>query len=418
MSDLCALRVNEARFREDFDALARIGATADGGVHRPAFSAEHLQARSWFLERAREAGLETEVDGAGNHSAVYRCGSSPAQRVLLGSHLDSVPQGGRFDGALGVLGALETLRVAREKELSLAYELEAIDFTDEEGRYLGLLGSRALSGVLTAEALDRPRGDSDAFAQALKAANLNKETVLSAKREATQLAAYLEIHIEQGVRLSERRAHVGIATGIVGIRGFRVAFRGRADHAGTAEMNMRLDAAQGAAAFTLSARTLVMRTFPECVVNVGDIRVEPGAFNIVPEVATVALEFRSADGETLDAMEAGLLQQAERDADAFGLRVATEPVDRIEPILMDARMIETLENVCRALGLHSLRMPSRAAHDAQSLARVCPAGLVFVPSEGGRSHSPEEFTEWDDCVRGANVLLQTALRLARAGTRK
>jgi N-carbamoyl-L-amino-acid hydrolase len=407
------LRVHSQRLRANFETLAAIGAIPDGGVHRPALSDAHLEARRWFLERAQQMGLDARVDGAGNHSAVLHCGRAGGPTLLLGSHLDSVPYGGRFDGALGVLAALEVLQVVKEQGISLNTHLEAMDFTDEEGRFVGLLGSLALTGQLEPEHLQNPRGGRDRFQAALHHAGLRESSLFSAGRDPATLAGYLELHIEQGMRLMESGVQIGIVTSIVGIRSFRIRFIGRADHAGTRPMDRRLDAAQGASAFTLAARELVMKDFPGRVVNVGNMKFEPGAFNVVPQIVTVALEFRADDDDKLDEMEAALLKQASVEAQRFGLDLETERLDSTSPARMHERVQEAYANASKSLGLKYTFLPSGAGHDAQALARICPTGMIFVPSMGGFSHSSKEFTEWEDCANGTNVLLHAALLLAR-----
>ncbi len=406
------LRINAERFRANFDALATHGATADGGVHRPTFGEAHLEARRWFLERARQAGLETSVDGAGNHSGLLRCGPSGAPVLLLGSHLDSVPHGGRFDGALGVMAALEVLQTVKDHRVRLHTHLEAIDFTDEEGHYVNFVGSLGLTGRLEPEHLQAPRGGRERFQNALRRAGLSQDSLFTAGRNPATLAGYLELHIEQGSLLGEREADIGIVTGIVGIRSLKARFLGRADHAGTASMEHRLDAAQGASAFTLAVRETVMAEFPGSVATVGNMAFEPGVFNVVPRAVTVSTEFRAQAGATLDEIEARLGQQAFYAAQRFGLDLEMEQLDRTAPARMDEQVQEAVAGACRTLGLRYAFLPSGAGHDAQCLAAVCPTGMIFVPSVGGTSHSAGEFTRWRDCVNGANVLLHTALTLA------
>ncbi|MEJ2736347.1 MAG: Zn-dependent hydrolase [Anaerolineae bacterium] len=406
------LQINTERFRANFEALATVGATPEGGVHRPAFGEAHLEARRWFLDKARQAGLETRVDGAGNHSALLRRGPSGAPVLLLGSHLDSVPNGGRFDGALGVVAALEVLQTVQDHGVSLNTHLEAIDFTDEEGRYVNFVGSLGLTGNLAPEHLQAPRGGHEGFHDALRRAGLSEDSLFTAGRDPASLAGYLELHIEQGALLAEREASIGIVSGIVGIRSFKVRFLGRADHAGTASMGRRLDAAQGASAFTLAVRETVMAEFPGCVATVGDMGFEPGVFNVVPRAVTVSLEFRADTEAKLDEIEAGLAQQASQAAQRFGLDLDIRPLDRTAPARMHERVQEAFAGACRTLGLRPTFLPSGAGHDAQCLAAVCPTGMVFVPSVGGSSHSAAEFTRWRDCVNGANVLLYAALTLA------
>jgi hydantoinase/carbamoylase family amidase len=407
------LRIDAGRFRATFEELAAIGATPKGGVDRPAFSKAHLEARRWLLETAKQAGLETSVDGAGNHSVLLRCGPPGAPILLLGSHLDSVPNAGRYDGALGVIAALEVLQTVRQHGLSLASHLEAIDFTDEEGHYTNFVGSLGLTGQLKAEHIQSPRGGRRRFHQALNRARLSEESLFVAGRSPASIAGYLELHIEQGRRLVEQKVPIGIVTSIVGIRSFMVHFLGRADHAGTTPLNLRRDAAQGASAFILAVRETVLREFPDCVGTVGNVTFEPGVFNVVAETASVSLEFRADGVSKLDAMETRLGQAAADAARRFELDLEIEDLDSSPPARMDENAQASIAQACERLDLEFMLMPSGAGHDAQCLATVCPTGMIFVPSVGGHSHSPREHTEWPDCVNGANVLLQAALSLAR-----
>jgi N-carbamoyl-L-amino-acid hydrolase len=406
-----------------FNDLARIGATGaalsgeavskrDGGVHRPTFSEAHLAARKWFREQIEKAGLEFRTDGAGNHSAFLPGGDNTASTLLLGSHLDSVPNGGRFDGALGVMAAFEILRTIKDAGLNLKVNLEAIDFTDEEGTLVGLLGSAALAGHLHGEHLQNPRGGREALIEGMKRAGLTEESMLSAARPQESLAGYLELHIEQGKRLERAGIDVGIVSAIVGIWSYRLSFLGRADHAGTTTMDDRLDASLGASAFTLAAHEIVTKDFPNCVVNVGDMKFAPGAFNIVPARVDVSLEFRSPDEQQFNQLNTVLLERAQYEAKRFGLELQEESLGKHSPTLMSEKIQYLFAEACDHLGLSHVSLTSGAGHDAQSLADTCPVGMIFVPSVEGASHSAREFTEWEDCVNGANVLLQTVLRLA------
>ncbi|TMM13690.1 MAG: Zn-dependent hydrolase [Actinobacteria bacterium] len=402
------MRVDGNRMREDFDALARIGAVEGGGVDRPSLGDAHLSARRWFLDRAAAAGLETRVDAAGNHSALL-----PAEgpTLLLGSHLDSVPNGGRFDGALGVVAALHVLLTLQGARLPVT--LEAIDFTDEEGTLVGLLGSEALAGALTPEALLAPRGGRDALVAGLERAGLREGELSSARRAPETLAGYLELHVEQGPLLERAGVEIGVVTAIVGARSFALVFRGSAAHAGTTPMDARRDAGLAAASFALAAHEIVVRDFPGCVATIGDVRLAPGAYNVVPGTARVALEFRSGDHVGLERLEGAMLDAARAAAGRGRVELEIEPVGRWEPTAFDPSVCDTIEAVAADLGLRTMRLPSGAGHDAQALAGVTRAGMIFVPSIGGLSHAPGESTAWEDCVNGANVLLRTALVLAR-----
>ncbi len=404
-----SLRINGTRFQQNFNQLARIGATNEGGVHRPALGETHLKARAWFREKALQAGLGFQEDSAGNHSAILTSNNPDARTLLIGSHLDSVPNGGRFDGALGVLAALETAQTIQDSGLFLPVNLEVIDFTDEEGTLVGLLGSMALAGKLKAEDLVNPRGGRENLLAGLEKTGLTEAGLLSARRPASSLAGYLEVHIEQGKRLLTGNTQIGIVTTIVGICSYRLVFIGRADHAGTTSMEGRLDAAQGAADFTLSARMLVMQEFPDCVANVGDMRFEPGAYNIVPEKVAVSLEFRSPDAERYQQLEERLLDLARQAALKFGLGLEIELRGKHQPSPMSAKAQTAIDAACQTLGLSSMPLASGAGHDAQAFDGLCPAGMIFVPSVEGASHSSREFTEWRDCINGANILLHSVL---------
>jgi N-carbamoyl-L-amino-acid hydrolase len=406
------LHVDGERLRDDFEALARIGATPEGGVDRPALGEAHLAARAWFLERARADGLETRVDAAGNHSALLPASEPAARTVLLGSHLDSVVRGGRYDGALGVLAALETLRTVRDAGLELPVTLEAIDFTDEEGTLVGLLGSRALAGTLTPEVLVSPRGGRDALAAGLERAGLDETRLGEARREPATLVAYVELHVEQGRVLERAGADIGVVTSIVGSRSFRLAFTGEARHAGTTPMDARRDAGLAAARFTVGVHDLAAARRPACVATVGRLSLEPGQFNVVPGRAEVALELRAAGAAQLDGIERDLLALA----GAQGLGVEVESVGRWEPCELDGGVQSAIADAAAELGLETRELPSWAGHDAESLAAVTASGMLFVPSRDGISHAAAEHTPWEACVRGADVLLGAALRLAgRAG---
>ena len=430
------LRVNSDRMLAAFKELALIGATRDSGVNRPTFSEAHLSARKWFRDEVERSGLEFRTDGAGNHSAFLASSVIAREQsdgsnlqhdqqiasqqplamtstLLLGSHLDSVPNGGRFDGALGVMAALEVLRTVKENGIRLRVNLEAIDFTDEEGTLVGLLGSAALAGHLDPEALRNPRGGRAQLVAGLKRAGLSDESMLSTARLKDALAGYLELHIEQGKRLERADINVGIVSAIVGIWSYRLSFIGRADHAGSTTMDDRLDASLGASAFTLAAREIVVKDFPNCVVNVGKMEFAPGAFNIVPARVDVSLEFRSPDEEEFKRLDSVLIARAKTEAQRFGLELKIEDLGKHSPSIMSDKVQRAYAEACDDLVLTHIPLTSGAGHDGQSLADLCPVGMIFVPSVDGASHSPREFTKWEDCVNGANVLLQTVLRLGQ-----
>jgi beta-ureidopropionase / N-carbamoyl-L-amino-acid hydrolase len=406
------LRINGDRLLADLSALAKIGGTPDGGVNRPALSDADLDARRWLKERAEEDGFEVRIDGTGNVSAILASDAADARTVLFGSHLDSVPNGGRFDGALGVAAALEVLRTVKESGHDLAHHLEAISFTDEEGTWSGLLGSSALAGHLTPDDFEAIETGYKGFMERFAAAGLTVPGALRSRRAPGSIRGWVEVHIEQGTRLEEANTPIGVVTGIVGIARYWLTFVGRADHAGTTPMDRRLDALRGLSEFVRQCRELVMNRFPRGTVNCGIVEVSDGAFNIVPERARLALEFRHSDQGKLDAMREALLSLALHVVEVEGLGLEVEGLGIHEPAPMHREVITAIEAACNTLGLAYVELPSFAGHDTQVMASITQAGMFFVPSQVGASHSPREFTSDNDCINAGNVLLHTVLKLA------
>jgi hydantoinase/carbamoylase family amidase len=291
----------------------------------------------------------------------------------------------------------------------LPFNLEAIDFTDEEGTLVSFLGSRALCGQLTIANLENPRGDKDVLNIGLERAGLTYESILSARRNPATIGGYLELHVEQGPVLEAEGVQIGIVERISGLSFQRLRYLGEAAHAGSVDMTRRKDAAQGAAAFTLAARQIVIEQFPGCFSNVGDISISPGYFNIIPDLATVEFEFRAADEQQFRDLESALLLEAEAASRRFGLKLEREFIGERLPVAMSEQAIGAIRVAVTNLGLRSMNIVSRAGHDAQAMATICPSGMIFVSSRDGVSHSPKEYTAWNDCVNGANVLLQAAL---------
>lgn len=405
------LKVNAARLLADLTELSQIGATIDGGVSRPALTAADIEARDWYRGKIAEAGLGFEIDGAGNQSAVF-CSDPPSdKRILAGSHLDSVPNGGRFDGALGVMAAFEALRTLKDHGITPGITLEAVNFTDEEGAIMGLMGSRAAAGQLSAGDFDRAKIDREELARRLAAVGISRESMLNAPRD--DVLAWVELHIEQGTRLESGEIDIGVVNAIVGIRALHVTFKGEAAHAGTKAMELRRDALWGAAEFVLRARRQIMDNFTPGVCNVGKIDAKPGAFNIVPSEAHLALEFRHGSMAELDRMEAELLDLLEKCAAEYDLTVSWEGTPPVRPARMNESVMSAIESAAQGLGLSHRRMLSFAGHDTQSIASIAPSAMFFVLSKDGTSHNPTEFTSDEDCVNGANMMLQTLLELLK-----
>jgi N-carbamoyl-L-amino-acid hydrolase len=409
--EVMMLRVNGPRLLQNIRSLAKIGQTPEGGVSRPAFSEADVAGRAWFKRTVEATGLEFRTDSAGNLSAILPVADPDAQTLLVGSHLDTVPNGGRFDGALGVLAALEALQTLQVAQLNLPYHLEAISFTDEEAAMLSMVGSRALAGLLAKTDLDRARQGPEALTAGLARLGLTSDGLLSARRDPATVVGYLELHIEQGPRLAEEGVQIGVVTSIVGIRSFWLTFTGQASHSGTTPMESRADACWGAADFVTQARARVMTHFLPGVMNCGQIELQPGGFNVIPAKARLALEIRHGSEETLDRMEADLLELAGRVAAAYRLTVSAIPQGTVKAVGLHPGMIGAMEQAIDHLGLTRTRLLSFAGHDAQNLSAFTATGLIFVPSFG-LSHSPTEDVRDEDVINGANVVLHTLLRLS------
>jgi N-carbamoyl-L-amino-acid hydrolase len=405
------LRIDPGRLRQDIEALAAIGRDPTGGISRPAWSRAHEDARRWLLGRLREAGLAARVDQAGN---VFGRLGAEGPAVVTGSHIDTVPRGGPLDGALGVLAGLECLRTIAAAGVPRSRALEVVAFTDEEGRFYGFFGSRALTGTLDvalARRLTDPTGL--ALGEAMAGAGFALERAAEARRDAAEIAAYVELHIEQGPWLEADRVPIGIVEQIVGIRRFRLTFVGQPDHAGTTPMDRRRDAFLTAAEYATRSRALVVREgLGRAVTTIGVVEVRPGVANIVPERAALLQELRDPDPAVVERLARRTLEAARRVARRRGLTLELEPLMQADPVRMSPRVQAAIEAAAADLALTTRRMPSGAGHDAQIIAAVADAGMIFVPSQGGRSHRPDEWTEWPALEQGANVLLRTLLRLA------
>jgi N-carbamoyl-L-amino-acid hydrolase len=400
------------RLRARIEALSRFGRNPDGrGISRFCWSPAHEAARAWLLREMARAGLQTWVDPAGN--TFGRLGEG-TPLVLTGSHIDTVPQGGPLDGALGVLAGLECLHALRERRIAPRRPLAVAAWSDEEGRYAGLFGSRAFIGALDAAAIPGYRSpDGERLVDAMKRAGFDARKAPRARVDPATVAAYVELHIEQGPRLEQAGIPIGVVTGIVGSRRSRLTFVGQADHAGTTPMAWRKDAFLAAADYALRARAHVVKAGSRAsVTNFGRIDVAPGASNVVPERAVLLHEIRDLDARVLDRLERDCRALAQRVARRRGVKVAVEPLSRGVPAACSPRVAAAVEAAARGLRLRTRRMPSGAGHDAQNLARITESGMLFIPSRGGRSHRPDEQSDWRAIERGANVLLHTLLALA------
>ena len=395
------IEINPERLLATLEALRNIGRCGTG-VHRPALTPADLEARLWLRARLAELGFDARLDRFG--TVLGRTpGDAPA--ILIGSHTDTVPQGGWLDGALGVAYALEIATARVEALGTTATRVDVVSFQDEEGTFVPLLGSRAFIGEITepelfaeAQALDGRR-----LGEALAVEPIRAQPIL--RLDTSRTLAFLEAHIEQGPRLEAQNLPVGIVTAIVGIRRFHFAIEGRADHAGTTPMGLRRDA--GAAALRLAVAILDRLNAgrgSDTVWNIGHVTLRPGAANVVPAAAEFIVEVRDVEEKLLDTLEAAIRERAAADAFATGLPITVERTAAIPATMMTPRLADAFALSAAAMGAGSMRLSSGAGHDAMMLARRVPAGMLFVPSIGGRSHHVSEDTRTEDIVTGAQVM--------------
>jgi beta-ureidopropionase / N-carbamoyl-L-amino-acid hydrolase len=401
-----ALRVNGQRIHDHLKELSKFGANPQGGVSRIAYSGADLQGRHYAISLMKAAGLEVHIDTAGNIVG-RRAGSDPSLKpLLIGSHIDSVPMGGNYDGDVGSLSAIEVAQTLKEKQIELRHPLEVIIFQNEEG---GTVGSQALGEGLDEKHLNLVSNSGKTIREGTRIVGGDPDQLASARRQPGSIAGYFELHIEQGGTLQREKFDIGVVEGIVGILHSDVTIEGFANHAGTTPMDQRHDALLSAARFIEKVNQIVTSVPGRQVGTVGWIKAEPGAYNVIPGKVVLGLELRDLDEKKFT----GLFDQIRAAAGDLGkinqTRFSfTDPVIS-HPALTDKSFQKLINDTARSLGLSTKVMPSGAGHDAQEIARIGPVGMIFIPSIDGISHSPKEFSRPQDIENGANVLLQTVL---------
>jgi N-carbamoyl-L-amino-acid hydrolase len=403
-------RVNGERLVRDLASLARVGGTPAGGVSRPAYSDLDVEARGVVREWMRAAGLDVTVDAAGNTFG-RRAGREPLPPLVIGSHTDSVPDGGRFDGPLGVLSALEVARTLDEQSIKLRHPLEVVDFQNEEG---GLVGSRIVAGRFEEEALGLRAVSGFTIGEGIARLGGNPENLREARRKVGSIGGYLELHIEQGRILERAKKDIGVVEGLVGINYWEVTFEGVASHAGTTPMADRHDALLAAARFVDAVHETVIARPGRHVGTVGRLAVFPGGANVIPGRVVLTLELRDLDPSVVASLFEDISARANDIVKNTGTSVSMTPTHSNAPSPTHPGAQDAVRRAAAALGLTTYDMVSGAGHDAQNMAVLGPAGMIFVPSVNGISHSPVELTKDEDCVNGANVLLGALLQLDSA----
>jgi len=401
------VRVQASRIMEHLSALSQYGKNPEGGVSRVAYTDADLQGREYAMQLMRDAGLEVSTDAAANIIG-FRQGSDPSLKPLLvGSHIDSVPHGGNYDGDVGSLSAIEVAETLAEQHIALRHPFEVVIFENEEG---GTVGSHAMSAGLEDKLLNSVSASGKTVRDGIRFLGGDPDKLHQGQRQPGSIAVYLELHIEQGGILEQEKVDIGVVEGIVGILHSDVTITGFANHAGTTPMPQRHDALLSAARFIERVNQIVTEVPGRQVGTVGWIKVHPGAYNVIPGVVTLGLELRDLDRGKILEMYNRLRSESDQIGRMNGTQFSfTDPII-VEPALTSSDMQKLIGSVAKDLGFTTKTMPSGAGHDAQEIARIGPSGMIFVPSINGISHAPKEFSRPDDIERGANVLLQTVLR--------
>lgn len=403
--------INADRLKARFDAMAAIGATPGGGVSRQALTEEDRQARDLLRSWMEQAGLEVRVDDVGNMYGRLEGRRSDALPVALGSHLDSVHLGGRFDGTVGVLAALEVAETLRDQGIVGDHPLEVVNFTNEEGSRFApsMLASGVVAGAFAADyAYGRTDVAGTRFGDALEAIGYRGDAAARLKGA----KAYLELHVEQGPVLERYGEVIGVVEGIQGITWMRVTVKGEANHAGTTPMEMRRDAMIAAARMMTAARDVLREAGSQGRVTVGAVEeVRPGVINAIPGAVRFTVDLRHPDAQALDVVADAFQKAAESIAAEEGVEVAVDRFFTSPPVVFDPDLVAQVEATARELGLSTRRMVSGAGHDAGYMSHIAPTAMIFIPSQGGRSHCEEEWTDWDHVVDGTRVLYHLARRL-------
>lgn len=407
--------IDAERIERHITELSEFGRNAAGGVDRVAYSQADLDGRAYIRGLMEEVGLEVRIDTAGNmigRLAGKSDGNGAGKPLMIGSHIDSVPGGGNYDGDVGVIGAIEVARALNAADIELDHPLEVVVFADEEG---ALTGSRAMIGKFSPRTLEVVSHSGFTVAEGISRIGGDPQRIGEAALESCALAAFVELHIEQGAVLHDSGIDIGVVTGIVGIRWWDVVIDGIANHAGTTPMDKRRDPMLAAADFIQAVNRVIRSREGAQVGTVGRISAEPGAPNVIADKVTLSLEIRDLSADRMQTLFDAIRIETREIAKAHRTPIEFRKIEvGAVPALTDVRVQEVIERSAEELGLSKRRMPSGAGHDAQHMARVAPTGMIFVPSVKGISHAPQEFTTPEDMANGAAVLLQTVLALDAA----
>lgn len=408
-------KMNIDRLKQTLNDLNNFGAT-DKGITRLAYSEEDKKARSYIINLLKEENLKVRVDECGNIFA-RRDGEGVNHPVIAcGSHIDTVVQGGRFDGTLGVVSGLEILRTFNDKNIKTKHPIELIIFACEESSRFGFstLGSKAVIGAVKCDGIAHLKDKQNiSLEEALKNFNLNFKDIHKAKLKGEVFKAFLELHVEQGPVLEKNKKQIGIVKAISAPTRIKVLVKGVAAHSGSTTMDCRKDALSGASEIALALEHAAQDEIAHgTVATVGVLEVEPGAMNVIPGLAKMQIDIRGIDKESKNRVLNQLYESFEKVKKNRSLEIEWELIADEDPVTLDEKVIATLEAICLEERFDYIKMPSGAGHDAMNMAKICPTGMIFVPSKDGLSHNPNEYTSWKDIEAGVKLLEETIKKLA------
>ena len=410
------LRINADRLRQSLEELSVFGRPAAGtfsdGVSRVAFTDADVAGRDYAMELMRAFGMEPRIDPAGNIFGLRPGSDQNLEPILFGSHIDSVPSGGNFDGDLGSMSAIEVMHTLKEHGVTTRHPLQMVIWTDEENTFAG---SGSAAGVLQPSDLTRLR-NGISLADGLRKLGGDPTRLAEARLSPGAFYCYLELHIEQGGILYKANVPIGVVEGIVSIDEYDVEIHGFANHAGTTPMADRHNALLAAARLIEAVQNVVTREPGRQVGTVGRLQVFPNAPNVVPGLVKHSIELRDLSAEKIARLGDEIQKLAKEIAAETGTEIILQKTEHAPPAVANPEIQAKIEAASAELGLKTMRLPSGAGHDAQMIAKIGPIGMIFVPSINGISHSPKELTRWEDCTNGANILLQTILLIDRSST--
>ena len=403
------IKVNNERLHKNLIKLSEFGINSNRGNDRVAYSDYDISARKYLINYLEKIGTQVNIDYAGNIIALRKGLKKNLKPISFGSHIDAVPNGGHYDGNVGVVSSIEILEVFNENKIYTDHPLELIIFSNEEG---AIFGSRAIAGKIENKTLDVKTSSGYTIREGLKRIGGNPEKVLELARKKNEVHAFLELHIEQGNILNSSKTDIGVVEGIVGLKWWDVIISGFANHAGTTPMNSRQDAMIAAAKFVLKVNQVVNSIEGSQVGTVGRISAYPGAPNVIPGKVVLSLELRDLSKEKIQLLFKNIKEESNIIATQTNTKFEFKPLDATaEPALTDSRIQKVIDEVSINLGYSTKFMPSGAGHDAQDMAVITPTGMIFIPSIDGISHSPEEYSTPESIIKGANVLLNSVLTI-------